>query len=156
MAWSWEQATLRVADQGDARKLLLRIALATLALVAAIWGSLGAWAWHTYHAARYPGATTVDASDTVRAVPNFVFRRVETYRSDEPFSLIYNWYSQRFGLGPERYATGNCILMARSSNVFGPLHLNASVMVCNTGSDRMVFVQRTYLLRYPVWLQRLL
>jgi hypothetical protein len=135
------------------RKLRLRIAVVTLALVAAIWGGLGAWAWHTYRAARYPGATAIDATDTVRALPNFVFRRVETYRSDQPFNLIYNWYSQRFGLGPERYATGNCALMARSSNVLGPLHLNASVMVCDTGSDRMMFIQRTYLLRYPSWLQ---
>ncbi len=149
-------ATGRVTDQPEARKLLLRIALITTTLIVVIWGSLGTWAWQTYHAARYPGAALIDAGDFVRTTPNFIFRRVETYRSNDPFNLIYNWYSQRFELGPERYATGGCLLMARSSNIVGPLHLNASVMVCNTGSDRMMFVQRTYLIRYPGWLQRLL
>ncbi len=134
--------------------MLLQITLVTLVLVIAIWGGLALWAWQAYHAARYPGSVAMDADDFVRATPNFVFRRVETYRSADPFNLIYNWYSQRFGLGPERYATGNCLLMARSSQVFGLLHLNASVMVCDTGPDRMMFVQRTYLLRYPIWLQR--
>lgn len=141
-------------DRRESRKLLLRIALVTLALVVAIWGRLALWAWQTYHAARYPGAEVIDAGDFVRLVPNLVFRRVETYRSTDPFNLIYNWYSQRFALGPERYATGSCLLMARSAHVFGPLHLNASVMVCDAGPIRMMFVQRTYLLRYPAWLQR--
>lgn len=148
------EARGRVVDQAESRKLLLRIVLVTLALIVALWGGLALWAWQTYHAARYPGASAIDAGDFIRIAPNFVFRRVETYRSADPFNLIYNWYSQRFGLGPERYATGNCLLMARSSRVFGPLQLNASVMVCDAGPDRMMFVQRTYLLRYPAWLQR--
>jgi hypothetical protein len=112
--------------------------------------------WRTYHAAQYPGATAIDSGDMIRAAPNLIFKRVETYRSTDPFNLIYNWYSQRFDLGPERFAQSNCLLMARSSNVLGPLDLNASVMVCNTASDRMMFVQRTYMLRYPYWLRRLL
>lgn len=141
--------------RAEAAATLRRIVLLTTLVVVLVWGSIGGWAWHTYHAARYPGATTVDASDTIRTTPNLIFRRVETYRSTDPFNVIYNWYSQRFNLGPERFAQSNCLLMARSFTVFGPLSLNASVMVCNTAADRMVFVQRTYLLRYPAWLRSL-
>ena len=137
-------------------RLPLRLVLITLALFAAFWGGLGLLAYRTYHAGEYPGATAIDASDMVRASSNLIFKRVEMYRSTDPFNLIYNWYSQRFDLGPERFANGNCLLMARSSTLLGPLNLNASVMVCETKADRMMFVTRTYMLRYPDWLQRLL
>ena len=138
------------------RSRLTRIALVTLVLFAVFWGGLGLLAYQTYHAGEYPGATAIDASDMVRATSNLIFKRVETYRSTDPHNNIYNWYSQRFALGPEQFATGNCLLMARSTTLFGPLNLNASVMVCDTKVDRMMFVTRTYMLRYPDWLQRLL
>lgn len=138
------------------RALPVRIALITLTLFVLIWGGLAYMSWQTYHAAEYPSATAIDASDTARASPNLTFRRVETYRSTDPFNKIYNWYSQRFGLGPERFANSNCLLMARSSNILGPIALNASVMVCNTTTDRMMFVQRTYMLKYPEWVRRFL
>lgn len=137
-------------------KTLWRVFLAIALSMLALWGALGVLAWREYHAAEYPGAAPIAAGDTIRLTPNLVIKRVETYRSADPFNLIYNWYSQRFDLGPERFAQSNCLLMARSSNVFGPLNLNASVMVCNTTADRMMFVQRTYILRYPGWLRSLL
>jgi hypothetical protein len=136
------------------RVILSQILLITLALFGLIWGGLVWIGWQTYHAAEYPAATTIDASDTARASPNLIFRRVETYRSTDPFDKIYNWYSQRFGLGPERFANSNCLLMARTSNLMGPINLNASVMVCETKTDRMMFVQRTYTLKYPEWVRR--
>lgn len=125
-------------------------------VVVLIWGGLGVFAYQTYHAGEYPGATPIDASDIVRASPSLFFKRVEASRSTDPFNRIYNWYSQRFDLGPERYANGNCLLMARSSTLIGPVNLTASVMVCDTKADRMMFVTRTYLLRYPDWVRRLL
>jgi hypothetical protein len=138
------------------RRLLLHITLLTTALLALIWGGLGALAWRTYHAGKYPNATTVDTGDLWRITPSLIFKRVESYRSTDPFNLIYNWYSQQFDLGPERFANGNCLLMARSSTLFGPLNLNTSVMVCDTVADRMMFVTRIYTLRYPDWLRSLL
>ena len=117
--------------------MFLRIALLTAVLFVLIWGGFGLLAWRTYHAGKYPNATTVDTGDVWRASPSLFFKRVESYRSTDPFNLIYNWYSRQFDLGPERFANGNCLLMARSSTLLGPLNLNASVMVCNTAADRM-------------------
>lgn len=145
-----------MTTQRSIRKLHARIALLTAALFVLIWGGLGVFAWRTYHAGAYPNATAIDTGDVWRATPSLIFKRVESYRSTDPFNVIYNWYSQQFDLGPERFANGNCLLMARSSTLFGPLNLNASVMVCETTADRMMFVTRTYTLRYPEWLRRLL
>lgn len=142
--------------QTSNRRLLARISMLIVVLFVLIWSGLGLLAWRTYHAGKYPNATTIDTGDVWRATPGLIFKRVESYRSTDPFNLIYNWYSQQFDLGPERFANGNCLLMARSSNLFGPLSLNASVMVCETTADRMMFVTRTYMLRYPDWLRRLL
>lgn len=142
--------------QTSSRKLLVRISLLTVVLFVLIWGGLGTVAWRIYHAGKYPNATTIDTGDVWRATPSLIFKRVESYRSTDPFNVIYNWYSQQFDLGPERFANGNCLLMARSSTLFGPINLNASVMVCETTVDRMMFVTRTYMLRYPDWLRRLL
>jgi hypothetical protein len=137
-------------------KMLWRIIAITAALIVALWGSLGFAAWRTYHAAEYPGATAVSDANLVRWGPNLAIKRTETFRSTDTFDKIYNWYSRQFDLGPERFANSNCLLMARSSNVIGPLALTTSVMICTTSADRMMFVQRTYILRYPDWLRRLL
>jgi hypothetical protein len=145
-----------MATQISKRRLLARVAVLTAVLFALIWGGVGVVAWRTYHAGKYPNATTVDTGDVWRATPSLIFKRVESYRSTDPFNVIYNWYSRQFDLGPERFANGNCLLMARSSTLFGPLNLNASVMVCETTTDRMMFVTRTYTLRYPNWLRHML
>jgi hypothetical protein len=138
------------------RRTLGRIAVITAALAAALWGAIGVTVWRVYHAAEYPGAAHVAADNLLRWTPSFAIRRTEAFRSTDAFDKVYNWYSQQFDLGPERFAQSNCLLMARSSHVAGPISLTASVMVCNTHVDRMMFVQRTYILRYPDWLRRLL
>jgi hypothetical protein len=129
--------------------LFLRVVLLIGLAFALTWGGLGALAWRTYHAGAYPGAATIDTDDELRLWPSLIFKRVESYRGTDPFNVIYNWYSRQFELGPERFANGNCLLMARSATLFGPLSLNASVMVCETTIDRMMFITRTYTLRYP-------
>jgi hypothetical protein len=133
-----------------------KIIAITAGLTLALWGAIGVTLWQVYHAAEYPGAAHVASDNLVRWTPSLAIKRTESFRSTDAFNKVYNWYSRRFDLGPERFANSNCLLMARSSRVAGPLSLTASVMVCETTTDRMMFVQRTYLLRYPDWLRRLL
>ena len=101
-----------------------------------------------YRADNYPGAVLISDQNLVRYVPNLVFRRTTSFRSDDPFNRVYNWYSNTFSLGPETFAQSNCILMARSWTTAWILEQQMSVMVCNTPKDQMMFVMRSVALRY--------
>ena len=112
---------------------------------------LGPLLYRTYQAAEYPGATMVADHTLTRYTPNFVFRRDTVYRSADSFNQIYNWYSVKFSLGPETYAQSNCILMAKSVTTGWVLEEQMSVTVCSTPNDRMMFVMRSVMFRYPHW-----
>jgi hypothetical protein len=135
--------------------MVLRVLVLMALMFALLWGAAGVWAWHTYHAAEYPGSTATGAENLWRYKSNITFKRTETYRSTDAFNVIYNYYGIGFGLGPERFAHGNCALMAHAKDILPRLHWEMSAMVCETKTDRMIFVSRTYSLRLPKWLQDL-
>jgi hypothetical protein len=129
------------------RRRRLGAALALLA-VALICGIVSVPLYQLYQATEYPGATRTSEQNLFNYTPNFAWRRTAVYRTTDPFPKVYNWYSTRFALGPEAYAQSSCILMARSSTIVWRIEEQMSVMVCNTPTDRMMFVMRAFYIRY--------
>jgi hypothetical protein len=105
----------------------------------------------SYLLAAFPGATLTESDTLVRYVPNFAVRRSSAYRTDAPFTEVYNWYSQRFSLGPEAHAQGGCILMARSFTSFWVVREQITVTVCGTPNGQMMFVSRSSVVAYGSW-----
>lgn len=101
-----------------------------------------------YLAADFPGSTLTASDTLVRYLPNLAVRRTSAYRTDAPFTAVYNWYSQRFSLGPESHAQGGCILMARSFTSLWVVSEQITVTVCGTPNGQMMFVSRSSVLRY--------
>jgi hypothetical protein len=133
--------------QSNPQRRLPRAAVLLLLLLLSC-GGLGLALYQTYHAAEYPGATRIVDQDLVWYTPNFAWRRTTTYRTDDPFREVYNWYSSKFALGPESYAQGGCILMAATGTASWGVEEQTSVTVCNTPSGRMMFVMRAFYIRY--------
>jgi hypothetical protein len=130
------------------RRWARRAALLFLTLSVAACGGSGLLLYRTYQAIDYPGATRVADQNLTLYTPNFVTRRTVVYRTDDPFPSVYNWYSNRFALGPESYAQGTCISMSKAASRTWLLEEQMSVMVCNTPTGRMMFVMRAFLVRY--------
>ena len=124
--------------------------LSLMALALSCVGGLGLALYVTYRASEYPGARLISDQNNVIYLPNFAWRRTTAYRTDDPFPKVYNWYSRRFELGPESHAQSNCILMARSATVGWGVEEQTSVTVCNTPTDRMMFVMRAFYIRYSL------
>lgn len=125
-----------------------RAALAGAALLAAaiVAGAAGLWA--AYLPADYPGATQSASETRLRYAPSLVLRRTSSYRSSDPFPDVYNWYSQRFSLGPESHAQGGCILMGRSFTTLWVIKEQITVTVCGTPNGQMMFVDRSSVWNY--------
>ncbi len=101
------------------------------------------------NAADYPGATSVPGQDTFKFWPHLTIRRNTAYRTSDPLPRVYNWYSNGFSLGPESYALGNCIQISKTFTDFYIVEREVSVTVCDTTTDRMIFVARTLSLLLP-------
>ena len=134
----------------DRHHRLHRIALLLLLALLSCGGGLGLTIYQTYQATEYPGATRISDQNLIRYTPNFAWRRTASYRTADPFPQVYNWYSRRFALGPEAYAQSNCILMARTATIGWGVEEQTSVTVCNTPNDRMMFVMRSFYIRYSL------
>jgi hypothetical protein len=123
--------------------LLLVAGIAAALVGAAVTLSLA----QAYRAADYPGSIRVSDHRLTKAGPHPHFRRNTSYRTSDPFPVVYNWYSSGFQLGPEVRAQSGCILMARSSTVM-MIERSMSVTLCDTPNGRMIFVMRSISLRY--------
>ena len=134
------QSDLRYRRRGAATLILLAVALSC--------GIVSVPLYQLSQATEYPGATRVSDQNLFNYTPNFAWRRTAAYRTTDPFPTVYNRYSTRFALGPEAYAQSSCILMARSSTIAWRVEEQMSVMVCNTPTDRMMFVMRAFYVRY--------
>ena len=124
-----------------------RMVVSVCVLLLALVGSC-AVASQGYLAADFPGATLTASDTLVRYLPNLAVKRTSSYRSDAPFTEVYNWYSQRFSLGPESHAQGSCILMARSFTSLWVVREQITVTVCGTPNGQMMFVSRSSVVRY--------
>jgi hypothetical protein len=134
---------------GSASKLLWS-ALALAALAVIIVFASGVWLLARYqNAADYPGAEVVAGQNSFAFWPHLVVKRDTAYRTGDPFPAVYNFYSSGFHLGPEAYALGSCIQMARTTTELYVLERNMSAMVCDTPAGRMIFVMRAISVRLP-------
>ena len=138
------------------RRTLWRIVIAVFCVALLFWGGLVGAVYYMVNSIDYPGATRIASQTLVKRNSNLVIRRDASYRTNDEFNLVYNWYSAGFKLGPESYGQSSCILMAKSSRVLLRLEQNMSVMLCNTPTGRMAFVMREFTLRYPDWLRRII
>jgi hypothetical protein len=130
-----------------------RVCALALGLAVLIWGGAGLVVYRAFTEIDYPGSTSASKQFITKTSPGFVVRSDSVYRSKDAFNRLYDWYSTGFSLGPERHAQGKCILMARSTRILWRIDQNMSVMLCDTPSDRMAFVMRSFSIRYPDWLR---
>lgn len=100
-----------------------------------------------YRAADYPGGAQVANHSLYKFAPVLYVRRDISYRTTDLFPAVYNWYSSQFQLGPEARAESTCITMERSTTWF-IVEQTTSVVICDTGKDRMIFVMRSVSFRY--------
>ena len=97
----------------------------------------------------YPGAQLVSSHSIHAFSPELTVRTDSSYRTNDKFPAVYHWYSKRFALGPEAGAHSACIIMERTSNSLGIVERSVGVTVCDTVNGRLIFVQRTFAVRYP-------
>lgn len=128
-------------------RLVLLAVMASLLLI----GGTALLLYRTYEVTAYPGATRIADQNLTRYTPSLVTRRTTVYRTDDSFTKVYNWYSVRFELGPEMYAQSNCILMSKARPAGVRSEEQMSVMLCDTPTGRMIFVMRSFIVRYPHW-----
>lgn len=130
------------------RQLLIGLGLAAAAALCLLAGLLAWAAVDLYRAADYPGTLRVADHSLYGAFPSPYWRRDTSYRSTADFPTLYNWYSQRFGLGPEARAESACITMLKSETVL-ILRRQTTVVVCDSQTNRLVFVTRIFSLAWP-------
>ncbi len=130
------------------RRWLWALALAALIVVTLLAGAAVYLAVQYRDAADYPGAVLVAGQTLYRLTPWLTIRRDTSYRTADPFPVVYNFYSGGFGLGPEVYAQSNCILMAQATTQLRFIEREMSVTVCDTPNGRLIFVMRSLALHY--------
>ncbi len=90
-------------------------------------------------AARYPEARQISSHSNFQ--PPFRLRWDDTYATDDPINLVYRWYSVKFDLGAESHANGNCSLI-EDVKIRYAFTRTIHVVVCETGIERLIFVNR--------------
>lgn len=129
------------------RRLLIGIALLGGGLVCLVVAVLAWGLVNVYRAADYAGARLVADHSLYHVFPSVDLRRDTSYRSTAEFPQVYNWYSQRFGLGPEARAESACITMQKADALW-IVRRETVVIVCDAGRERLIFVTRAFSLRW--------
>lgn len=93
------------------------------------------------YADRYPQSLAVSSHSSYRGLPSR-FSWDNSYRTTDGFVSVYNWYSINFNLGSEARANSNCILLEGTSAELVVTRYT-SVILCDTGDSRMIFVSRS-------------
>ena len=91
--------------------------------------------------AQYPGSTPVSAHSNYSSLPR-TYRWDDTFRTQDGFTAVYNWYSRNFNMGAESRANGTCILL-EADNEFYRTQRFMTVFICGTPDGQLVFVSRT-------------
>ena len=136
-----------MSEMSRQRRILIGVGLGGGLCACWLVGVLGWWVAEAYSAADYPGALPVANHSLYRLSPMPNLRRDTSYRSTDDFPRLYNWYSRRFSLGPEAGAASACITMQKADSVL-LLHRETTVVICDAGSDRLIFVTRIFGLRW--------
>ena len=67
--------------------------------------------------AQYPGSTPISTHSNYSRLPS-TYRWDDTFRTDDEFTAVYNWYSLNFNMGAESRANGSCILLESDDELF--------------------------------------
>lgn len=94
---------------------------------------------------RYPGATAVAAHSNYSGLPRS-YNWDDTFRTDDGFHAVYQWYSITFDMGAESRANGGCILLETDNQTF-IVERFMTVTICGAQSGQLVFVDRTTRIR---------
>lgn len=91
--------------------------------------------------AQYPGSIPISAHSNYKSLPRS-YRWDDTFRTDDSFRAVYEWYSLKFNTGAESRANGSCILL-ESDDEFFRAERYVSVVICGAPEGQLVFVSRT-------------
>ena len=69
------------------------------------------------NSAIYPEAAVVTQNSNYKNLPS-IYIWNDSYRSQDDFNLVFNWYSQKFDMGPESRAIGSCAGMDKVDTFF--------------------------------------
>lgn len=123
------------------QQLLLGLGILCFVFVLAIGFSLVALIKQDRQQAQYPGSIPISAHSNYKSLPRS-YRWDDTFRTDDGFRAVYEWYSLKFNTGAESRANGSCILL-ESDDEFYRVERFVSVVICGTLEGQLVFVSRT-------------
>ena len=92
-------------------------------------------------AARYPGSIPLSNHSNYTGLP-YEYRWDNSYRTNDNFTAVYNWYSITFDLGAETRAMGKCTTL-EGSNTQLVLRRHISVSLCGTDFGQLIYVTRS-------------
>jgi len=74
------------------------------------------------------------------------YRWDDSYGSQESINTVFNWYSSTFDLGAEKQANGSCTFLEDTKS-WGRFERYMSVLICDAGSERKIYVNRATSIR---------
>lgn len=97
------------------------------------------------NAAIYPDSVIISNNSNYKNLPS-IYVWSDAYQSQDDFNTVFNWYSQKFNMGPESRAIGSCAGMDKVDS-FLWMRRDISVFICQTERGQMIFVDRVTHLR---------
>ncbi len=91
---------------------------------------------------RYPGSLLLSEGGTGRFLPNPAYKATASFISQDSYPDVLRWYTDEFGLGIVRQGLEKCTHTYRQNERYG-LSYDVAVIVCDTKSGRMIFIEQT-------------
>ncbi|MEM7111320.1 MAG: hypothetical protein AAF614_02735 [Chloroflexota bacterium] len=123
------------------KRWLLTAVFLLFSLIACAALSLTLTLINTRQSTDYPGALQLSEHIDFGLIPTPFYRQDSSYRTNDIFPEVANWYQQQFGLGPEAAAQSSCSHLYSTTSRF-IVRQQASVTICDSENGRLVFVQR--------------
>lgn len=95
-------------------------------------------------AAQFPNSRYISQHSNY-SLPRF-YRWDDSFASQETISTVFNWYSTTFDLGTESQANGTCTFLEDTKR-FGRFERYMSVLICDVGHERQIYVNRATSIR---------
>lgn len=94
----------------------------------------------------YPGAQLLSEGETGRFLPNPVYKMTTSYITQDSYPDVLSWHAESFGLGTIRRGLQKCT-HTYDEHEWLSLSYDVAITVCDTRNGRMIFVERTTMLR---------
>jgi len=96
-------------------------------------------------AAQYPGSQMISEHNNYSGFP-LHYSWENSYRTDDSFNNVYNWYSITFDMGAEARALGSCIYLEDTLQRLG-VQRSMAVHICGTENGQLIYVSRSTAVR---------